>query len=217
MWLCRTSRRARSSRPGADPRELLDRPCDICRRRRQGLHLLWRYLGGQLQCYSKPEGGAFDASMDGPHEPSGKGVPALKPRVAQLTADMHTFDGPVRELEIVDEKGEPLQADDHDRRFFEASWMHKYNGTYYFSYSTGDSHYIVYATSKSPLGPFTYQGRILEPVVGWTTHHSIVEHEGKWWLFYHDCELSNGVDHLRSAKAREIHYDAEGKIKTETP
>lgn len=174
--------------------------------------------GGQLQCYSKPEGGDFDASKDGPHEPKGKGVHALKPRVAQLTADMHTFDGPVKELEILDpETNEPLLADDHDRRFFEASWMHKYNGTYYFSYSTGDSHYIVYATSKSPLGPFTYQGRILEPVVGWTTHHSIVEHEGKWWLFYHDCELSKGVNHLRSAKAREIHYDSEGRIQTETP
>jgi len=27
---------------------------------------------------------------------------------------------------------------------------------------------------------------ILTPVLGWTTHHSIVEHKEKWWLFYHD-------------------------------
>lgn len=130
---------------------------------------------------------------------------------------MHTFDGPVQEIVILDESGQPLLADDHERRFFEASWMHKKDGVYYFSYSTGDTHFIVYATSTSPTGPFTYQGKILEPVVGWTTHHSIVEHEGKWWLFYHDCELSKGVSHLRSVKVREIKYDEQGKIITETP
>jgi hypothetical protein len=39
----------------------------------------------------------------------------------------------------------------------------------------GNTHYIVYAIGDSPMGPFTYAGRILEPVQGWTTHHSIVE------------------------------------------
>ncbi|KKK16761.1 xylosidase [Aspergillus rambellii] len=116
------------------------------------------------------------------------------------------------DLQILDESGTPLAADDHDRRFFEAAWMHKYNGKYYFSYSTGDSHYIVYATGDSPLGPFTSRGRILEPVLGWTTHHSIAEFQGKWYLFYHDCSLSGGVDHLRSVKMREIVHDAEGAI-----
>ncbi|ORX37627.1 glycoside hydrolase family 43 protein [Kockovaella imperatae] len=173
--------------------------------------------GGQLQCYSSPDGGKFDASQDGPHEPSGKGVKALCPRVGKMTSDMLEFAEPVKELVIQDENGEPLQADDHDRRFFEASWMHKYNGKYYFSYSTGDTHFIVYAIGDSPYGPFTYAGKILEPVKGWTTHHSIVEHKGKWYLFYHDCELSKGVDHLRSAKARELKYDADGKIITMKP
>jgi hypothetical protein len=126
---------------------------------------------------------------------------------------MLNFVSPPQELQILaPETGEPIAADDHERRFFEAAWMHRYNGQYYFSYSTGDSHYLVYATGSSPMGPFTYQGRILEPVLGWTTHHSIVEFKGKWYLFYHDCELSGGVDHLRSVKVREIVYDAEGKI-----
>ena len=134
-----------------------------------------------------------------------------------MTKDMFEFAEPVRELVILDEHGQPLQADDHDRRFFEASWMHKYKGKYYFSYSTGDTHFIVYATGYSPWGPFTYQGRILEPVVGWTTHHSIVEHDGKWYLFYHDCELSKGVDHLRSVKVKELHYDDRGRFITINP
>ena len=91
--------------------------------------------------------------------------------------------------------------------------MHKYNGKYYFSYSTGDTHLLAYAIGDSPLGPFTYAGTILEPVVGWTTHHSIAEFDGKWWLFYHDATLSGGQNHLRCVKIREIVYDGEGKIK----
>ncbi|KAG7110131.1 Xylosidase/arabinosidase like protein [Verticillium longisporum] len=142
----------------------------------------------------------------------------MGPRVAKLTDDMHQFAGEVQEIQILDpDTGKPILGDDHDRRFFEAAWVHKRNGTYYFSYSTGDSHYLCYATGDSPLGPFTYGGRILEPVLGWTTHHSIVEFKGQWWLFHHDCELSKGVDHLRSVKVKEIFYTKDGKIVTEKP
>jgi len=164
--------------------------------------------GGQLQCW---QGGKFDDKWSGPQEPKGD-VPALLPRVAPLTDDMLNFKEPERALEIFDSEGQLLKADDHERRFFEAAWMHKYNGLYYFSYSTGDTHLLAYATGKSPLGPFTYQGKILDPVLGWTTHHSICEHKGKWYLFYHDCSLSKGVDHLRSVKMREIFYDSNGRI-----
>lgn len=165
--------------------------------------------GGQLQCWTS---GKFDDSQSGPHEPKGSDVPALLPRGAKLSKDGHSFASEVQELQIVDEAGKLLVADDHDRRFFEAAWMHKYKGKYYFSYSTGDTHYIAYAVGDNPLGPFTYGGRILEPVVGWTTHHSIVEFKGKWYLFYHDSSLSKGVSHLRSVKVREIVYDENGKI-----
>ncbi|KAI0599534.1 glycoside hydrolase family 43 protein [Biscogniauxia sp. FL1348] len=182
---------------------------------------LW---GGQLQCWQgqgRGRGGGdgdggppeFDESQVGPHEPSGPGVPALCPKVAVFDASMRRFAAPPADLVILaPETGEPILADDHERRFFEAAWMHKRGDTYYFSYSTGDTHYLVYATSKSPLGPFTYAGRLLEPVLGWTTHHSIVEFEGRWWLFYHDCELSGGVSHLRCVKVAEIFYDDEGHI-----
>jgi hypothetical protein len=166
--------------------------------------------GGQLQKYRN---NTYGASNEEPadHEP------ALGPRVARLTADMKQFAEPVREISIVDESGKPLLAGDHDRRFFEASWMHKYNGKYYFSYSTGDTHFLCYATGNSPYGPFTYQGRILSPVIGWTTHHSICEFNGKWYLFYHDSVLSKGVTHLRSVKCTELTYDANGRINTITP
>ncbi len=175
---------------------------------------LW---GGQLQCY---QGGhdVFDDSWSGAKEPSGAGVVALGPRVARLTADMRQLGEAVREITILaPETGAPIAADDHDRRFFEAAWVHKRNGVYYFSYSTGDTHFLCYATGTSPYGPFTYGGRILEPVVGWTTHHSIVEFGGRWWLFHHDSEMSGGVSHLRSVKVKELWYDDEGRIVSEKP
>ena len=118
-----------------------------------------------------------------------------------------------RDLIILDEKGDPLKAGDHDRRFFEASWMHKYNGKYYFSYSTGNTHYLCYAIGDNPYGPFTYQGIILTPVVGWTTHHSICEFRGKWYLFHHDSRPSGGKTWLRSLKVVELEYNEDGTIK----
>ena len=116
--------------------------------------------------------------------------------------------------QILDKNGKPLLAGDHDRRFFEASWMHKYHGKYYFSYSTDDTHKLCYAIGDSPYGPFTYQGVILTPVVGWTTHHSIVKFQGKWYLFYHDAKPSGGKTWLRSVKVTELKYNKDGSIQT---
>ena len=140
-------------------------------------------------------------------------APALPSFVARMSDDVLQFVEAPRPVVIVDENGEPLKAGD-PHRFFEASWMHKMNGKYYFSYSTGDSHFLCYAVGDNPYGPFTYQGVILEPVVGWTTHHSIVEYKGKWYLFHHDCVPSNDVTWLRSLKVLALDIDENGRIKT---
>jgi len=168
-------------------------------------------------------GGQLQRNTTGTYDPNGSKTdlqaddkPALTPKVALLTADMTEFAEKPRDVVILDETGKPLLGGDHDRRFFEASWMHKYNNKYYFSYSTGDTHYIVYAIGDSPYGPFTYAGRILEPVEGWTTHHSIVEWDGRWWLFYADTQLS-GTTRLRNVKVTELFYNADGTIKTIDP
>lgn len=121
------------------------------------------------------------------------------------------------EIMILDEAGNPLLAGDHARRFFEASWVHKYNGQYYFSYSTGNTHFLCYATGDNPYGPFTYRGKILTPVIGWTTHHSICAYANKWYLFYHDSILSKGITHLRSIKMAEMHCNADSRIQKLDP
>jgi hypothetical protein len=162
--------------------------------------------GGQLQRWRT---GTYDENGKEPNE----NEPAISPKVARLSQDMLSFDGEVKDVQILDKDGKPLLAGDHDKRFFEASWLHKYNGKYYFSYSTGDTHFIAYATGDNPMGPFTYQGVLLNPVQGWTNHHSIVEFKGKWYLFYHDTELS-GKTHLRNIKVAELKHRPDGTIET---
>lgn len=166
--------------------------------------------GGQLQQYRDNAWAASNA------EPQPE-APALGPRVARLDAGMKEFSEAPREVTILDETGQPLRAGDHTRRYFEAPWLHKYQGRYYLSWSTGDTHLLCYATGDSPYGPFTYQGCLLTEVVGWTTHHSICAFGDQWYLFYHDALLSGGVTHLRSIKLAKLQHDAQGRIATLHP
>jgi hypothetical protein len=168
-------------------------------------------------------GGQLQRNTTGTYDPNGSKTdlekpdqPALAPKIAKMTGDMMEFAEAPRDVKIVDEAGKPILGGDTDRRFFEAAWIHKYNGKYYLSYSTGDTHYIVYATSDSVYGPYTYRGRVLEPVNGWTSHHSITEWKGKWWLFYHDVQLS-GDTRLRNVKMTELKYNPDGSIQTIDP
>lgn len=162
---------------------------------------LW---GGQLQRYKN------NKALGVEHLPDGD-EPALPSRVARMTDDMLQFAEDPRPVVILGTDGKPLKASD-PHRFFEASWMHKRDGKYYFSYSTGDSHLICYAIGDNPYGPFTFKGVVLDPVVGWTTHHSIVEYKGGWYLFHHDCVPSNDVTWLRSLKVKSLTYDEDGNI-----
>ncbi len=168
---------------------------------------LW---GGQLEMWQT---GSFDP---GTPRPEGD-EKALGPLVAEFNPDMKSFKEPPKMVEILDENGEPLKAKDEDRRYFEGPWMHKFGGKYYLSYSTGTTHYICYAEGTSPVGPFTYKGRIMEPVVGWTTHHSIVEVGGEWYIFYHDSVRSGGVSHKRSVKYTKLNIATDGTIETIHP
>ncbi|MFA0964969.1 glycoside hydrolase family 43 protein [Roseivirga sp. BDSF3-8] len=163
--------------------------------------------GGQLQRWSS---GEYSGEDTYPAEDA----PALSAKIVKLSDDMTSFAEAPRDVDLLDKAGNPIMVSDNDRRFFEAAWVHKYNDTYYFSYSTGDTHNIAYGMGDSPYGPFTYQGVILKPVLGWTNHHSIVEYNGKWYLFFHDSSLSGGQTHLRSVKVTELTYNEDGTIHT---
>jgi hypothetical protein len=168
-------------------------------------------------------GGQLQRWKDGKYDPNGSKTdsqkedePALAPRVAKMSKDMLSFDGPVKEVKILTKDGKEILTKDHDRRFFEASWVHKFNNKYYFTYSTGDTHYLAYAIGDNPMGPFVYQDKFMNPVQGWTTHHSIAEVKGRWYVFYHDTQLSNKT-HLRNVKVAPLEHLADGSIKLIEP
>ena len=102
--------------------------------------------------------------------------------------------------------------------FFEASYMHKRDGIYYFSYSTNPSSgmKIDYMTSSSPMTGFHYQGTILPNPwdnLGNNNHHSIVEYNGQWYIFYHNRAVSGSV-YQRSVCIDYLYYNSDGTIMT---
>jgi len=128
--------------------------------------------------------------------------------VIRLNDDMVSFDGNVH----------IIKGTDH---FFEAAWVHKYNGKYYLSYS-GEGK-ILYATADHVLGPYTFRGEILDKVNSGTNHHSIVEYKGKWYLFYHNSDLAlenipegsearKYVQWRRSVCVDRLYYNDDGTI-----
>ena len=174
--------------------------------------------GRYYLCFGGIWGGQLDQYKDNiwsinNKEPQGE-EPAISPKIALMREDLLEFAEEPRDLLIVDENGKALTGGDEERRFFEGPWIFKKDNIYYFTYSTGTTHLICYATSKNIYGPYTYRGVILTEVSGWTTHHSIVEFNGKWYLFYHDCEMSGGVSNKRNVKFTTLEFREDGSIKT---
>lgn len=109
------------------------------------------------------------------------------------------------------------------QRFLEASFMHKYNGKYYYSYTNykNKEHQGFYAIGDSPYGPFEWKGAFAPSPEGAQFHHSLVEFKGQWYCFYHintSEELRNklGLDwngFRRIACFDRLYYNDDGTIK----
>lgn len=104
--------------------------------------------------------------------------------------------------------------------FLEASSMRKFNGTYYFIYSTKKSHELCYAVSDNPTGGFQFGGILVsngdiglpgitdvKKAKNYTgnTHGSLIEINGKYYIFYH--RHSNRKQSSRQAAAEEIRFE----------
>ena len=108
--------------------------------------------------------------------------------------------------------------------FFEGSSMRKVGDRYYFVYSSWQNHELCYATSRYPDRDFTfggtivsngdigYQGRTVDEKLNMTgtTHGSIVEINGQWYVFYH--RLTHKSDYSRQACAEKIQILGDGRI-----
>lgn len=109
--------------------------------------------------------------------------------------------------------------------FFEGSSMRNVGDTYYFIYSSWQNHELCYATSKYPDRDFVFRGTVVSNGdVGYngrtvkektnmtgTTHGSIIEINGQWYVFYH--RLTHKSDYSRQACAEKISIDKDGSIK----
>ena len=122
--------------------------------------------------------------------------------------------------------------------YFEASAMHKYNGKYYFSYSSNfnspgaldgvrpGSGDIGYMMGDSPMGPFTYGG-VAFPNTGvfgfggGNNHHCLFSFKDQWYIAYHtllvwkDVQDKNG-QYYRSTSIDRLEYNADGSLITAT-
>lgn len=95
------------------------------------------------------------------------------------------------------------------------------NGIYYLTYPhvANKTERLEYAMGKSPMGPFTVTGVIMDESASgcWTNHHSLVEYKGEWYLFYHDKDLSPEFDKNRSIRADYLSFNEDGTIKKVIP
>ncbi len=151
--------------------------------------------------------------------PQGKDAFPGTGRVAKLGADMVSLDGDPVALDV------PC--------LFEDSGIHKFNNKYYYTYCTNWSvpeeskkEYgfevgeIACMVSDSPMGPFTYQERILKNpgtacgLYG-NNHHAVFTMGGKWYIAYHSraLEKSQGIEHgYRITYINEVDIKEDGTI-----
>ncbi|WP_111708169.1 family 43 glycosylhydrolase [Lutibacter citreus] len=114
---------------------------------------------------------------------------------------------------------DPIKVEGLPAGYKEGSFAFKKDSIYYFTFAhvfPDEGYTIGYATAKNPLGPFTYQGKIMDNINNGTNHHSVVKYNGKWMLFYHYWDLS-GFNKLRSMCADYLEFKKDGTIKKVKP
>lgn len=126
----------------------------------------------------------------------------------KLNGDMKSFDRAEIKNDLVTEE---------EHFFHEGSSMRKIGDTYYYVYADmqrGKPTALGYSTGKSPLGPFQYQGIIIDndgcDPESWNNHGSIECVNGQWYVFYHRC--SRGAKMYRRLCIEPIKINADGTI-----
>lgn len=116
----------------------------------------------------------------------------------------------------------PRQLSELPPKYKEGPFLFERNNVYYLTYPLvdGDREVIAYSTANNPLGPFKYRGVIMGKDYSafcWTNHHSIVEYEGQWYIFYHHNDYDKTNGRHRSAKADKLYFNDNGTIREVVP
>ena len=103
----------------------------------------------------------------------------------------------------------------------EGPYLFERNGIYYLTYPhvANKIERLEYATGDNPLGPFQFAGVIMDesPTGCWTNHHSIIQFNDQWYLFYHHNDYSPNFDKARSIRADSLFFEADGTIRKVVP
>ncbi|MCI8612796.1 MAG: family 43 glycosylhydrolase [Clostridia bacterium] len=165
---------------------------------------------GRVYLYTgmAPKGATIFTGMKAPNKDGAMAV--------ELQDDMLTVIEPLKTVAkaVHGSKGTPYEG----HEFFEASSMRKFNGKYYFIYSSVKGHELCYAIGDSPLGEFEYKGTLVsigdvgisEKPLNYlgNTHGSVEYINGKYYVFYH--RQTNRHCHSRQACAEEITMNEDG-------
>ena len=128
-------------------------------------------------------------------------------RVAKLKRDMVGIDGEVIKM--------------HAPNFFEAGFVYKREGTYYYSYSTTPKAGMRwdYMTSDKPTSGFTYRGVVSEqhPINNNNHHAALFEFKDRWYHVYHNRVVArrSGIPggFRRNIGIEEFFHEADGSIR----
>lgn len=129
----------------------------------------------------------------------------------KLNGDMISFNGKLQEST--------------PQGFFEAPFLTKRNNVWYEIYAAGANPATIdYATSSSPMGPWTRKGRILDAMPGVagqdapTSHSGVAQFAGQWYLVYHVSNGPNGGGtYKREVAVDKLNFNADGTIQKVTP
>jgi len=103
----------------------------------------------------------------------------------------------------------------------EGPFFFERNGIYYMTYPHVENKIerLEYAMGDNPLGPFKVTGVIMDetPMGTWTNHHSLVEYNGQWYLFYHQSAYSPKFDKNRSSCIDSLFFNEDGTIRKVVP
>lgn len=129
---------------------------------------------------------------------------------ARLKDNMIEIDGKPQTLQNFPTKG-----------LIEGPFVLERKGIYYMTYPHVENKIerLEYATADNPMGPFTFRGVIMDetPMGTWTNHHSLVEYNGQWYLFYHQSAYSPKFDKNRAVCVDSLFFNEDGTIRKVIP
>ncbi|MDE6650308.1 MAG: family 43 glycosylhydrolase [Muribaculaceae bacterium] len=116
---------------------------------------------------------------------------------------------------------EPVKIQGLPDGFKEGPFAFKHNEKYYltFPWVRNDTETLAYAIADDPFGPYEFKGIIMDesPTGCWTNHHSLVEKDGQWYLFYHHNDYSPEMDKRRSTRIDTLTFNPDGTINKVIP